>query len=76
MTSYEIATPLTQLVLERRKQMGELDQYPGDTLHRLVHVPSLIANRRRFIYDTDEFLTDAACSQRVDGVTPSFNGRK
>jgi hypothetical protein len=76
MTS-EIATELTYLVIQKQRERGELGACSLDNSHqRLYAIPSLIANRRRFIADVDEFLTDAACSQRVDGVTPSFNGRQ
>lgn len=45
-----IASDLSYFVLQRRKQMGDLHQMPGDTAHRLHRVKGY----RAFIADVDE----------------------
>ena len=79
MNSQPIASDLSYLVLQKRRERGELGACRlNDTNQRLYAIPSLIANRRKFIADVDEFLTDAVQSGRVDAVTPSwhFHGRR
>ena len=71
-----VASDLSYRVLELQRQRGELGACALDRNHQLFNVPSLIAHRRRFIADTDEWLSDASGSHRVESVTPSFNGRK
>ena len=72
-----LASDLSYLCLQKRRERGELAPCRLDSANqRLYAIPSLIANRRRFVADVDEFLTDASGSHRVESVTPSFNGRK
>lgn len=79
MTPSPIASDLSYLVLQKRRERGELGACRLDSTNQRLHaIPSLVVNRRRFIADVDEFLVDAGQSGRVDTVTPSwhFHGRK
>lgn len=72
-----IASDLSYFVLQKRRERGELHACGLDSSNQRLHaIPSLLANRRRFIADVDEFLTDASRSERVESITPSFNGRQ
>jgi hypothetical protein len=50
-----IASDLSYRVFQRRRELGELHTGALDRNHQLFNVPSLIANRRRFIPDVVEF---------------------
>jgi hypothetical protein len=59
MNSPPIASDLSYEVAQLRRLRGECGPQTFDTSHRLFNVPSLIANRRRFIADVDQVGGDA-----------------
>jgi len=69
-----IATELTQLVLQKRRERGEFGPSALDSTNkRLYAIPSLIAHRRTFIADTDEYVTDCA---NPNPVSPALGARE
>jgi len=59
--AYDIASDLSYLVFQKRRQCGEFGPCALDSINQHLHaIPSLIANRRAFVPDTDEYATDAA----------------
>ncbi len=61
MNSEPIASDLSYLVLQKRRERGELGAGVLNSRNeRLYAIPSLIAHRRRFIADPDQFSTDRA----------------
>lgn len=56
----EIASDTSYRVFQLRRQRNELSAGTGDRNHQLCNVPSLIANRRRFVADVPEFGGDSA----------------
>jgi hypothetical protein len=56
-----IASDLSYFVVQKRRERGELGACALDSSHqRLYAIPSLIAHRRRFIPDVDQFGGDSA----------------
>lgn len=54
MNSQPIASDLSYLVLQKRRERGEMAPCRLDSANqRLYAIPSLIANRRRFIADVE-----------------------
>lgn len=49
-----VGSDLSYRVFELRRQRGELGAASLNTNHQLFNVPSLIANRRRFVADVEE----------------------